>query len=200
MTAGPVHYRTFGHVLAEQDGAMLRAALETPAAPAPASFGKRRLDGHIVQFGQSTIVYPHKAASVRGEREEAYRETFLRSSVRLDPGGQVPFVLRHRAHGGVRVGRVVELDNGPVWCDALIRVDPGPAGDLLLSDLDDAGRYRGAPEGAGLSMGFIPIPNGTRTRRNDLGELEVTRAAVWLVELALVDTPAYPGARLYSKS
>jgi len=101
--------------------------------------------------------------------------------------------LKHRAHGGVRVGRVFRLIETPTWCDMVALVDEGPAGDAFLAEVDEDGSR------LGLSIAFDPMPGTTvRYHRAD-GPDELCRNRVWLREVAVVGDPAYPDAYLYAR-
>jgi hypothetical protein len=144
----------------------------------------RALWCHLVPFGTPAHIEPDEG--------EAFIETFARCSVLMPPGPRPGFWFWHQAHGGVRVGEVVTLINTPAWCDMVALVDDTPAGDALLSDIDDDGGR------LPLSIEFKTLPSGT-IRYHGYRVPEVRRTRVWLRAVAIVDKAAYEGARLYAR-
>lgn len=147
----------------------------------------RYVYGHCLPWGTPTRIEQAGRAP--------FVEWFVRGSLRLPPGG-AGLWLRHAAEGGVRVGRVVRLVDTPSWADVVCLVDDSAAGDAFLEDLSPDG------DGLPLSVAFRSLPGGTVRSRGVHGGVlvdELARRRVWLVEVAIVDSAAYPAARLYGR-
>ena len=143
---------------------------------------------HVVPWQTPTEVTPRDGGP-------AFTEWFARGSLWLPPGPAPGFWLRHRRDGGTRVGRVVQLEHGPTWCDAAAIVDDGPVGDAFLDSLGDAR--------VPVSIGFTPWPNSSvRYEGTEYGPggVGVERVRAWLEELAVVEQGAYEGAYVYARS
>lgn len=181
---GALHFRAFGqvHGIAEADR-------YRPDMPTPAHEGRpgRVLVGHIMPWGSPVEITPRK-----GPR---YLESFEVGSLRMI--GEPPAVsVGHLSEGGTRIGRVARIwSSAGAWCDAALLVDEGPQGDAALDGIGgDGGRLP-------LSIAFQPLDGGSITYPprwpNTLPEVRRTR--VRLLEVSIVEHPAYESAHTYAR-
>lgn len=114
-------------------------------------------------------------------------EEFVPGAFRAQVGdpGRVPLFNKHSVHGGSIIGRVTELREQSDGLYGTARVSNTTAGNDALELLRDGV----LPGGGAWSIGFREGQNSTR------GTVTQRKTAT-IFELALVDKPAYPEARV----
>jgi HK97 family phage prohead protease len=132
----------------------------------------RTLEGVIVPYGVEVPIGYYREQFAAGAF--AAVERVVLTSTHPRGGGELP------------IGVSVELRDDPDAWRGAFHVSETPAGEAVLALARD-----GVP--LGLSVGFVPAPGGDRWNR-DRTRVVRTRAAA--DHVAVVRTPAYPGARV----
>jgi hypothetical protein len=143
----------------------------------------RALAGRLLQWDK-----PHL---VRNTGQEPFYEWFPQGSVRMRPGRPPGLWLNHSTDpNGHRVGHVEALYDSAMGPETLLLVDEGPLGDVVLNQLGSDGGH------VPLSLGFEAI---TTVRDDQSFPPGLRRTAVWLREVAIVETPAFPEAYVWAR-
>jgi uncharacterized protein len=137
-----------------------------------------RAEGRLVV---GTILPYGETAKVGG-----YTESFTSGAFAGTDPATIPLLAQHDRER-LPIGVGVSLTDTPTGLDGEFKVSKTQAGDDVLELIRD-----GAV--SGLSIGFLPVPDGDRWSA-DRTRVERTRAQ--LVEVSVVAWPAYDGARIH---
>ena len=191
------HFRRIGRIRdafapgeLDRYAGLLPGELDIPA-------GYREMDPVMRARGLGRCIWMHAVpycvpTRIEPPDADAFTEWFARNALRMPDGPKPGFWLRHKAHGGVRVGTVHTLINQPTWCDAVALIDDSPAGDAFLQDVGADGGH------LPVSIAFEKVP-GHSVPYYGAGVVDYERTRAILREIAVVDTAAYQGAYTYSR-
>jgi uncharacterized protein len=132
----------------------------------------RTLEGVVMPWGETAKV-------------GAYSESFAPGAFDGTDPAAIPLLAQHDRER-LPIGRALEFCNETTGFVGAFRVSKTSAGDDVLELVRD-----GAV--SGLSVGFLPLPDGDRWSA-DRTRVERTRAQ--LIEVSVVGFPAYDGARI----
>jgi HK97 family phage prohead protease len=132
----------------------------------------RVIEGTVVPYGESA-------------RIGHYTERFAAGAFAGTDPAKIPLVVQHE-HQRLPIGRALELTEEPTRLAGAFRISQTNAGNDVLALIADE-------VDLGLSIGFLPMPDGDRWSA-DRSTVERVRAE--LVEVSVVGFPAYDSARI----